>query len=577
MGSHRSNRRATHRGRRRWRGVSKGPVLAIAAIGVAAGLIAAWFIVRDRAQRSAADAAAHCLDGHSTLIVAADPDIGPPLATAAQRYNAVNPRVRDYCVSVEVTARPTAAVATALARDSWDSATLGPPPGLWIPQSTAAIRDIAAARLAGSPVPLARSPIVLAVPGALRTALEKARTSWADLPALQQGSLADAGLPDWGGLRLGLPPDDLTLLTAATVAAETTGTAVLSDEAARSQRVVAAVSGLAAGAPKPEPAERMLVALAANLGPAGSIHAVPVTAAQLQRRQGPLVAWQPAGARPAADYPAVPLAGNSVNQIQKQTAVLFTEFLRKAEQAKLFSDAGFALPPTGGVPAPAAPLAAPAGYRALLATLASPVLGVNSTVLVDISASMASPEGTGTRLSNVTAALLSQITALPPTARVGLWSFGPGAGGDMPYKVNSPTAILADPHRTALMNQLPSLQAASTRSGRAYETVRAAYRAAVLGYSPGRANSVLVITDGPEDDSGMTSNQLAQAISATADKARPVRIDVVAIARPGSAAARSAPLRAIAEQTSGTYTTVAVSNSAELGAAVNRALTAGQR
>ncbi|WP_067479224.1 substrate-binding and VWA domain-containing protein [Nocardia amamiensis] len=552
MGSHRSGTRS--------RGVSKGPVIAVVAVALLAAIVVGWFQLRDRAADQDSAAAAECVEGAATLHVTADPGIAAQVRAAADSYNATRPNVRDHCAQVAVTAQPSSAVVAAFTSGKpWDQA-LGPQPALWIADSTRSIESMRVPGLIeGTPVPVAASPIVLAVPEELRGALEQTEISWADLPRLQQGSLDELGLSGWGGLRMAVPSGDATLAAATAVGSAVSGADPLSEDAARSGQVVAAISGLAVDAPQATDTAAALAAVAAQNAP---VHAVVTTEQQLKAHPG-LAAFRPAGAAPTADYPAALMSGPWVDKTQNLIAGRFTDYLRTPEQAQTFVAAGFAGTPQ--VPNAAPPRAALDKVRA---TLANPVLGVRATVLVDVSASMGTTEGTKTRLANVVAALNSTMTVMPPDFGLGVWAFGKDLDGTDPYEVVAATAALTDSQRTKITTALSTLRPGETRSDEAYPSLIAAYKSAVSGYVPGRTNSVLLITDGPDDDSTVTGPQLASSITAAIDPAHPVRIDVIVLGGNGTQT-----LQALAQQTGGSYTRLATSNDLGFGSAVVKSLT----
>ncbi len=530
------------------------------AVALLAAIVVGWFQLRDRAADQDSAAAAECVEGPATLHVTADPSIAPHVRAVADSYNATQPKVRDHCAQVAVTAQPSSAVVAAFTSGKpWDPA-LGPQPALWIADSTRSIESMRVPGLIeGTPVPVAASPIVLAVPEELRSALEQAETSWADLPRLQQGSLDELGLSGWGGLRMAVPSGDATLAAATAVGSAVSGADPLSADAARSGQVVAAISGLAVDAPQATDTTAALAAVAAQNAP---VHAVATTEQQVKTQPG-LAAFRPAGSALVADYPAALMSGPWVDKTQNLIAGRFTDYLRKPEQAQIFAAAGFAA-------APQTPNAAPA--RAALdkvrATLANPVLGVRATVLVDVSASMGTTEGAKTRLANVVAALNSTMTVMPPDFGLGVWTFGKNLDGTEPHKVAAATAALTDDQRTKVATALSALRPSETRSDEAYPSLIAAYKSAVSGYTPGRTNSVLLITDGPDDDSTVTGPQLASSITAATDPAHPVRIDVIVLGGNGTQT-----LQALAQQTGGSYTRLTTSDDLGFGSAVVKSLT----
>lgn len=521
----------------------------------------AWFQFSDRADSTDVAAAAECVEGPASLDVTVDPAIAGPVRAAADTYNASKPRVRDHCAQVKVSARPSAALVAGLADAAqWDPA-LGPKPGLWIADSSRSIDLVRVPGLIeGSPASIATSPIVLGVPEALRQVLEQHQITWADLPRLQQGSLGELGLSGWGGLRMALPAGDATTAAAASIGAAVSGTEPLSEQAAGDGQVVAAISGLAAGAPTP--ADLMTAMSEITADPtADAVHAVAAT--QQQLGTGGLTAYRPAGSAPVADYPAALLSGPWVDKTQNLIASRFIDFLRAPEQAAALAADGFG-PAIGS--APANP---PKGaLQKVQSTLANPVLGVNATVLLDVSSSMSTADGSTTRLANAGAALASTLQVIPPDFGLGLWTFGKNLDGTNPYQVQVPTALLSDTQRNAFGSAVTSTKATQVSADQAYPSVLAAYRAAVAAYSPGRTNSILLITDGPDDDSSLTGPALLSQITAATDAGRPVRIDVIVIGGEGTQT-----LQTLSQQTGGTYTRMASSNDLGFGTAVVKALT----
>ncbi len=549
----------THRSGTRSRGVSKGPVIAAVAVLLLVAAVFAFFQLSDRAANRDKSAAAECKEGPSTLFVTVDPDIADPVRAAAERYNATNPKVRDHCAKVVVTAQPSAAIVAGFtAGTAWNGA-LGPQPGLWIADSTRSIESMRVPGLIeGTPAPVALSPIVIAVPEDLRGALEQAKITWADLPQLQQGSLDELGLPGWGGLRMALPGGDSTLAAAAAVGSAVSGTDPLTDEVTQSGQVVAAISGLAVKAPQ---AADTTAALAAIGGANSPIHAVVATEQQLKALGG-TSAFRPDGTTPAADHPAALMSGAWVDKTQNLIASLFADYLRAPQQSSAFTAAGFAAAPAIAAPAPSR-----TALDKVRTTLANPVLGVQATVLLDVSSSMGNSDGSTTRLSNALGAIRSTMNVMPPDFGLGVWTFGKNVDGTTPYKIQTPTAPLSNQQRSALDNALEAVQPTESRTSQAYPSLIAAYKSAVRGHTAGLTNSVLLITDGLDDDSTTGTKLLTDLTSAT-NPAHPVRIDVIVIGGTGSG-----PLQTAAQQTGGTYTRLATSDDISFGTAVMHALT----
>lgn len=525
--------------------------------------VVVWFKLSERSDERAGAAAGECVEGPATLDVTVDPEIAAPVRTIAERYNATEPKVRDHCAKVVVTDRPSADIAAAFTSDApWDPA-LGPKPGLWIPDSTRSVESVRVPGLIeGQPESIASSPIVLAVPDELRGALESGQTFWGDLPRLQQGSLDEVGLSGWGGLKLALPPGDSSLAVAAAIAGSISGTDPLTEEAAASGQAVAAVSGLAAHAPDSPDTPAALAALTASAPAEATVHAVPMTVRQLDAAGG-ATAFVPAGAAPIADYPAALMSGPWVDKTQNLIAGLFTQFLRQPESLQELTTAGFAPPPPNPVPTP--PRAA---LDTLRTTLAHPVLGVNATVLVDVSSSMRTAEGSSTRMTNTVGALASTVNVMPPDFGLGVWTFGKNLDNGDSYEVTVETAPLSDDHRGEVMDAVGSVRAGSTEADECYPALVAAYRAAVSGHRDGYTNSILLITDGPEDDSSLTGEDLLSEIADSGSPDTPVRVDVLVVGGQGNDT-----LRTLTERTGGKYTVLPSGNDLQFGTAVVQALT----
>lgn len=535
----------------------------MAAVLVLALAFVGWAWLSNHAKQRDNAAAGSCLDGTSTLNVTVDPALAAPVKAAADRFDSTQPHVRDHCAQVVVNPQPTAAMVTSFtSAQPWDK-TLGPQPGLWIPQSSRAIEQMRVPGLiAGTPASLAVSPISLAVPDPLRRALEAAQIKWSDLPRLQQGSLSSINLAAWGKLNLAMPAGDASLAVAEQVGADISGTDPLDDKAVATGQVISAISGLAAGAPPEKDVTTALNDLAAAADANAPLHAVAATEQQIHAHNG-LTVFRPTGNGPVADYPAAQLTGSWVDQTQNAIASLFADFLRAPEQSKLFTDSGFGAAPQATVAVPPKSV-----LDKVNQLLTHPILGVQATVLLDVSSTMATQDGSLTRLANSIGALESTMNVMPPDFGLGVWTYGKNLNGDTPYKVLTPTAQLTQDQRNAIDQALSGVSPDTTKADRAYPTLEAAYKAAVANYTAGRTNSILLITHGPEDDSTLTGDQLLADIAAAGDPAHPVRVDVIVIGGAGTPT-----LQTLTQRTGGTYTKVDASNELAFGTAVSAALT----
>ncbi|MFC9557363.1 substrate-binding domain-containing protein [Rhodococcus sp. NPDC056960] len=591
-----------HRGESRARGVSKGPLIALGLVVVIVLGVFGWIQLRDRINDQGAAAAGACVEGEAELAVAADPDIAPQIQTLADRYTATAPVIRDQCVSVTVTPVASDTVRDALSKGpggAWDSAALGPRPALWIPSSSHSVKQVAAAGvISGEPRPLATSPVVLAVRTAFAGAPATAAIDWKDLPSLQTGrdSLASLGLSGWGSLGMALPVGpgaESTEMAVEAVAASVTGstTGPVTEEQARSVPVTSALTGLALGyeatsGTKPATTRDALTTLAEQGDPSTSaVHTVAATEQQVYQtlRDAPgadITAFIPKGPTPVADHPAAVLAGPAVNETQSRAAAQFAEFVRQPEQAQVLADAGFrvegsARPGDTTLSFPGlGPTLVPADAAAateLMDVIRNPVTPRTSTVLLDLSSSMGQVEGSATRLENTTAALAAHVDRSPDTSNLGLWEYSTALDGSRPYTTVVATGPLSaggfteGTRRQALDARLAKATPATGSS--TYTSLEAAYTSAVEGYTPGRTNSVLLVTDGANDDS-VSRAELLSAIAAASSSSKPVRIDVVTIGQNPDLNT----LQALADRTGGSLEKVASSDGAALPTAISKLL-----
>jgi hypothetical protein len=354
-----------------------------AAAGVVMLLVAALLVWRwngTSGARSPAAAATTCTEGPVTIRVAAAPSIAGPLKATANRYLAGHPVASGHCVQVAVTALDPQTVFTALTQ-GWDPAKLGPPPQAWLPDSSLWTDRLAAANstLVGDPAQsVASSPVVLAVTPQLDQAVASGQSmAWHDIPDLVTApdGWSRFGQPAAGPFILALP--DPTTDTASLLALESIldpatpqGQPPLTTKLLNSSAVRGTAEALANSQPDPAPPNSVaaLITLANSYtGNAAPFSAVPVLEVDLYRRndnadgqewsQQTLNEIRLTGQTPFADFPFLPLAGNSVTSTQVSAAQNFRAFLLSATAQGQLSGAG--LRPANGMAATTTPADAP--------------------------------------------------------------------------------------------------------------------------------------------------------------------------------------------------------------------------
>lgn len=530
-----------------------------------------WFQLRDRIADQGVQAADTCVEGTEVVSVTVDPDISSQVTQLAAAFDETGPVVRDHCIALEVTTRESSAVADGLrtGEDSWDTAALGDIPSLWIPQSSDWIVDVPTGTIDGTPRSVAGTPVVLATPPVVADALGAANVGWADLPRLQSSpdGLDSMGLPGWGGLRLRLPvgPESRATASALGAVAVATGGDQQSTPTPLSRSVAAAMASLAktdrgSSSTTDDSTDNALAQLSGDASETAEYHAVPVTEQQLESSaQNGLIAYAPSGPTPIADHPAVILSGPWTDETSSRAAAQFVEFLREPLNAQLFVDSGFELQ---DAPAGLPGLGSDA-RSALLDAVLDPATPKRVTTLLDVSGSMDTTEGSGTRLSNTVSALDRQFDSVTASSEIGLWVFSKDLDGSRAFRTLVPTGPIdeatdSESRRDRLKSAADGVRPATATS--TYESVTAAYIDALAGYSPGKPNSVLVITDGPNDDTSISSDDFLTVLRSTVSPARPVAIDVVSIGTNSD----SSTLQSMSDITGGSFTTVASSDGAEL-------------
>lgn len=155
--------------------------------------------------------------------------------------------------------------------------------------------------------------------------------------------------------------------------------------------------------------------------------------------------------------------------------------------------------------------------------------------VIDTSGSMKEPAGASTRAVLASKAAVNALRILPGGSKIGVWSFSTDQGPNhRDYRQLVPVAGLEEviggtSQRQRLIyaaTQLPRMLGGDTGL---YDTILAAFHQQQRNYDPRYVNSVVVMTDGMNDDAHTIS--LTQLLSAlrNADKDKPVRIITIGI------------------------------------------------
>ncbi|WP_127572365.1 VWA domain-containing protein [Georgenia faecalis] len=404
-------------------------------------------------------------------------------------------------------------------------------PQVWIPDSgiwveRARLGDAGPALTVGPT--LATTPVVLAVPGSLAPrAGSLAVQPWQDI---LRGPLA---------LRVGDPADSTASLLALTSATEAlTGTPqgdqLLLTSIIRMSRQ--AVAG-----------EELLAEASTDTTEATAVAATEQQVfRQLTDATGPpLGVVVPAEGVAPLTYSWVVIPGEDEDDATRDAVARLEQSLLGVAGVVDRREAGFRTADGDGAPdVPAVPagtaVVSPAPSlgeaQAILADWDAAGGDVRVLAVVDTSTSMLSSAGDRTRIELATDGLGSALEIVPPTSQAGLWMFSSNQASGAEWTELAPIDTLdagrddGGTHREALLAEVASLTDRTEGGTGLYDTVLAAYRAVQEDYDPDAVNTVVLLTDGREDEpGGLTLYRLLVELQASADPERPVPVHIIGV------------------------------------------------
>lgn len=160
------------------------------------------------------------------------------------------------------------------------------------------------------------------------------------------------------------------------------------------------------------------------------------------------------------------------------------------------------------------------------------VLNLRSRMLavIDVSGSMLEPAGGGLRRIDVfQRAAVGAMQKFSGEVEMGVWVFSTNRVGNQDWEDLSPIEPLGNPEHTAhiagIIQSLPQYIRGDTGL---YDTVLAAVQRVRDGYDPSKVNSVLLFTDGKNDDKVTIDLQtLLAQLAAEADPLKPVPVILI--------------------------------------------------
>ena len=459
-----------------------------------------------------ADEEAGCEGATSHARLVASPDIAPALKEIASSLEDER-----NCVSIRVDAVPSDEVLNLLSTGSDDQ------PDLWVPDSDVWARQLAEDGIAVDTIvpAIATSPVVLVGGPAA-----DAPTSW--LTAASSGMVAMQN------------PLDSTPSALALVALR----AEQSDSGATDSELETGLVSAAQHYGQQSTDKSVDNALSAIT--ASSKRFVPVTEQQFLRertKRRSLQAMVPETGTLMQKYPLLGIPGRA--QEANAAAAQFVDYLQRPQGDVSLAASGFR--PADGSPfqegrgvGEVATLKAPEASMIEKDLRAWQVLAVPSSLLVvlDASGSMDFDTGSGTRMELAADAAGRALEAFPGSARIGLWLFSIDLGGrGVDHQVMSPLRRLdaktkAGTQRQELGAMIKKALTLTEGGTGLYDTTLAAYRNAVKNYDDDYFNSVVLMTDGANEDPGSIElDELLSTLRAESDPSKPVRVIAIGISK----------------------------------------------
>lgn len=192
----------------------------------------------------------------------------------------------------------------------------------------------------------------------------------------------------------------------------------------------------------------------------------------------------------------------------------------------------------GVVPSKPVPLPSPSVEQAaeVLRTWSAVTLDSRMLVVIDVSGSMDAGAGNGqSRIELARDASLAALGLFPDRTEIGLWAFSIAKDPPDDWIELVPTGPLSASvgrgiRRQAMLDAARSLPSRTGGGTALNDTALAAFRAARAGYQPGKVNSVVLMTDGRnEDRDSIDTDELIKILRDEADPSTPVPIIAIGL------------------------------------------------
>ncbi|MFG2038571.1 VWA domain-containing protein [Dactylosporangium sp. NPDC048998] len=515
--------------------------LGTATVAVLVVLAGSWYAFRKYSQPSCGNAA--------KLSIGAPADIVPALKAQATEWSE-QAKLDHNCVDIEVFEEDPADVAAALAGKANKTLTgVGQAngktriPDAWVADSSLWLQRLRAAGAQGLPETaksIARSPVVLAMPEPIATTF-----GWPEKQITYTDLIGKVATDQKVKVGIVEPSRDATglggLLTLAAAAQAAGG----GNPAQATQVATAALRSLAAGRSSlradlvqkfPRGSDATTLSSGLSVAPLSEQAVIQYNGQQPPVRLAALYA-EPAA--PALDYPYAVLGTDRASIANELLKSLDSQGFRDKLGAIGLRGAdgapgkGFQTPANAPATPAATQLPDAAAIEGLLTKWQAITLPARMLAVIDVSGSMLEPvptAGGATRMQVTLEAARKGMSLFDDSWALGLWVFSTLMDGKLDYKQLVPIGPLAS-QRNQCLQALSTIQPKRNGDTALYDTILAAYKTVQQGYESGRVNSVIVMTDGENDDpaGGLSLEQLIAELKKTADPAKPIQVILIGI------------------------------------------------
>jgi hypothetical protein len=486
-----------------------------------------------------------------TLSVAAAPDIADAVNKTAVDFNGQKKSVNGKCVKVEVRNVDPAAVTTLLSGQGVSEGQTQQP-DVWIPDSSLWTSLVEKSpkgkgKVRITKTQVAQTPLVVAMPATLAGQLKKAgiisTPSWDNLLT------AAGGMPGGAVTKNQTIPADKIRLSVPDPTRNASGMAALmltrallqSDPNANTIFTGIVRTVQHATTPTVEAQFKSLKPDARGRFPVLLTPEQAVWKHNQSKPAEPAVAIYPVEGTATLDYP---YTVTTTSDDKVSASGLFEKAMSTANAQSRVQALGFRTPDgkgpasfgtaTGVSPRKPRPLPAPDAdsVAQVMQAWSKLSLTIRMLSIIDISGSMADkvPGTSVTRMQATAKTAQGGLQLMTDDTELGQWVFSTNLVGNQPWKEIVPIGPLGDrigslSRRQVILGQLAKVKPIPTGNTGLYDTILAAYRKLKSTYKPDMINSMLLLTDGKNDDpKGTTLPKLLSALKKEYDRKHPVQV-----------------------------------------------------